>query len=113
MFNDILTYFYSCTEQKYEVERLKKLAYVIIILVIILGCTAIAGLAISVSNLKDSTDQLDQTKTEQQLSDACFSEPCANDATCLNTADVEEGYICICPFLSFGNHCQHGKKHFV
>ena len=82
----------------------RKLAYIFIILVVIIGCTVIAGLAVSVSNFKDSTDQPSKPET-----DACSSGPCRNYGTCLNTADVKEGYICICQYLYYGIRCEHGK----
>ena len=79
----------------------------------ILGCIAIAGLAVSVSNLKDSTDQPTEPRTESRTTNACSSGSCANNATCLNTADVEDGYICICPYLYYGNRCEYGKTCFI
>ena len=104
---------FFAVEKKSEVDRLKKLVYTLIILVVILGCVAIAGLAVSVSNLKNSTDQAAEPRMENRISNACSPGSCANNATCLNSADVEDGYICICPYLYYGSRCEYGNTCFI
>ena len=96
--------FLFVAEQKSDGEKLQKLVYIFIILVVIIGCVASAALAISVSK-NDSSDQPEEPRKEG----GCSSRPCRNQATCLNTADLEDGYVCICPYLYYGSRCENGK----
>ena len=113
-----------------EIKKLNILSYILIIFLVLTTSLSITTFALSISKdvekslesnitalalsiFKDVENSLESNMPDnvnkQATTSVCSNRPCFNQGICLNTMDIQQGFICICPPSYFGNICEHGK----
>ena len=87
-------------------RNLKKLVYILIALVVLLGCLAVA-VAVGFSQFSEKSvtcDHEPKVIQEEKLTNACSSRPCRNRGRCI---DLPGDFICRCSHGYYGSTCEY------